>query len=149
MKACASFSMSTVAHRSQVHLPFNPNKKRSSVGRGSARPGQLVCMANAELSPEQKAFLERKKTGTMPAMHNCSECDGTGVIQCGQCLGTGMNPDNLMKKAEDQLVRTQGVNPFAFEKNAPCWLCRGQSVQACKSCGGTGFEGAEMNYIGD
>lgn len=49
---------------------------------------------------------------------------GAGVIQCGQCLGTGMNPDNLMKKAEDQLVRTQGVNPFAFEKNAPCWLCR-------------------------
>ena len=57
---------------------------------------------------------------------SCSECNGTGRVQCAHC--------------DDGYVATDywGYNDEPFQSVEPCGYCDG-GMQACADCGGSGL----------
>jgi hypothetical protein len=76
----------------------------------------------AGFTPEQVEFMKRKESGAMPSRKPCPDCQGAGMKDCGPCKGTGMNSSDSSQ--EEMIARSPGVNPFAFNPDQQCWLCR-------------------------
>mmetsp|Transcript_12285 Transcript_12285/g.30019 ORF Transcript_12285/g.30019 Transcript_12285/m.30019 type:complete len:203 (+) Transcript_12285:1-609(+) len=115
-----------------------------------------------QFTVEQLRFLARKrrfKAGEGPAMPEectCATCKGVGIIVCHQCGGTGVNDRNIEQvmgnELENIVVRDNGVVNvlWFFQKNGPCWYCRGDPNCPCRDCEGTGFSGFKsIMYNGD
>ncbi|KAF5759775.1 putative Heat shock protein DnaJ, cysteine-rich domain superfamily [Helianthus annuus] len=61
----------------------------------------------------------------------CTDCDGNGAVQCSQCKGTGVNPEDFFNGQ--------------FKAGDSCWLCGGRQEMLCGSCNGAGFVGGFLS----
>eukprot|EP00184_Porphyridium_aerugineum_P001137 CAMPEP_0184694912 /NCGR_PEP_ID=MMETSP0313-20130426/2719_1 /TAXON_ID=2792 /ORGANISM="Porphyridium aerugineum, Strain SAG 1380-2" /LENGTH=133 /DNA_ID=CAMNT_0027153277 /DNA_START=68 /DNA_END=469 /DNA_ORIENTATION=- len=66
---------------------------------------------------ENQGMRTDQRQNTQP----CVECQGSKVIQCGICKGTGLDP--VFKNQEE-----------------PCSFCEGKGVVRCDNCAGTGIQ---------
>ena len=107
-------SLRSSSSHSAVHVSFGRRSLNSASGaranvvirahsfENQPEPGDDYAKSEnpvAGLSPEQQAFLERKKARERgeqpePATNSgpCQTCGGTGMCACGACGGTGKNP---------------------------------------------------------
>ncbi|XRB07381.1 hypothetical protein NFJ02_31g79320 [Pycnococcus provasolii] len=111
----------------------------------------------AGLSPEQQAFLERKKARERgeqpePAPNSgpCQTCGGTGMVACGACGGTGKNPSQGATVDFNEGARLQSpTNMVDTAGDKMCWVCRGQKYLACYDCAGSGTNIGKWLGMGD
>ncbi len=70
-------------------------------------------------------------------MNTCSACSGKGVMPCGDCGGTGINPN------PDPELEVHGAEPM--HGGEPCIKCSGTGETICSKCSGTGMEPGNRN----
>ncbi|KAI7725407.1 hypothetical protein M8C21_031088 [Ambrosia artemisiifolia] len=61
----------------------------------------------------------------------CTDCDGNGAVQCSQCKGSGVNPEDFFDGQ--------------FKAGDSCWLCGGRQEMLCGTCNGAGFVGGFLS----
>nr|XP_043606058.1 protein BUNDLE SHEATH DEFECTIVE 2, chloroplastic-like [Erigeron canadensis] len=65
----------------------------------------------------------------------CTDCNGNGAVQCSQCKGVGVNPEDFFNGQ--------------FKAGDSCWLCGGKKEMLCGNCNGAGFVGGFLSGFED
>lgn len=104
-RSLASHTYDTQSARPQVFLGASATPAVKEEAAAAAASPATVSFVSAEelatLSPDQVAFLERKRraaTGLGPVMPEgsaCERCYGVGTCTCSQCGGAGVNSTDI------------------------------------------------------
>jgi len=94
----------------------------------------------------QKNPKKRKEMNKrLPALICCNACDGSGFVcgvECSNCRGVGMRPENEMHAKAEQNRRTRPNVPEKKPVDNFCPFCKGWGCigeKKCEECSGTGW----------
>ncbi|XP_024963457.1 uncharacterized protein LOC112503703 [Cynara cardunculus var. scolymus] len=99
-----------------IYIANHSNRKlRRTIMFDSLKP---KATGDKETKPKTKSVI-------------CTDCDGNGAVQCSQCKGSGINPEDFFNGQ--------------FKAGDSCWLCGGRKEMLCGGCNGAGFVGGFMS----
>ncbi|KAK9080011.1 hypothetical protein SSX86_001686 [Deinandra increscens subsp. villosa] len=105
------------------HLHVCSERKHSGL---TFLSGWVWCTSSQATGTGDKEPAEPKTKSVI-----CTDCDGNGTVQCSQCKGIGVNPQDFFNGQ--------------FKAGDSCWLCGGRKEMLCGNCNGAGFVGGFLS----